>query len=36
MTSVDEKAYRRKYVGKALEMLSQPGTQGQIEDINGI
>ena len=33
LTPDDEKSYRRKYVKKALEMLTQPGQKGHVEDM---
>jgi glycine reductase len=29
----DEKAYRHKYMKKALHMLEQPGEQAHVEDL---
>jgi len=33
LSEKDEKESRRRYVSKALKMLTQPGTPGKVEDI---
>lgn len=33
LSQADEKVSRRRYVEKALEMLTRPGKRGEVEDI---
>lgn len=33
-TPEDEKNYRRRYMERALEMLTQPGEAGKVEDVH--
>lgn len=33
LTAEDEKVSRRRYVEKALDMLTHPGARGTVEDI---
>ncbi len=33
LSLADEKAYRRRYVEKALKMLTVPGQLGHVEDL---